>query len=91
MPFTKKMTVPDGESRAYHHDIFEILIEDGVINHTEEDPIISMTGGAGLGFEKKFGDIYLFSSALAKMSATGGGAILFPLEFNLGARIPLNF
>jgi hypothetical protein len=91
MPFIKKMAVADGESRAYHHDIFEILIEEGVVKHTEEAPIISMTGGAGFGFEKKFGSVYLFTSAVAKMSVTGGGAILFPLEFNLGTRIPLKF
>ena len=90
MPFTKKMDAPVGESRNYHHDIFGIDIVRGETFHTEKDAIASMTGGVGLGYEKSIGKTYLFSSALIKMSATGGGAILFPLEFNIGTRIPLS-
>ena len=62
-----------------------------------------LTGGVGLGLEKKIKGVYLYSDATIKMTITGpevqqnsaagegGSSMFFPLEFNLGIRIPLDY
>ena len=103
LPITKKLDGPKDSKRYYRHLLFgenKESYDDFVESETSE---VLLTGGVGLGLEKKIKGVYLYSDATIKMTITGpevqqnsaagegGTSMFFPLEFNLGIRIPLDY
>ncbi|MBQ21234.1 MAG: hypothetical protein P1U44_10470 [Vicingaceae bacterium] len=100
MPITRRLEGPVGEARYYRHVLF------GVSKEREESFVESnlsetlVTGGVGLGVEKKIKEVYLYTHATIKMTVTppgnsaagdGGSSIFFPFEFSFGVRVPLDY
>lgn len=101
LPIKKRIDGPIDSPRYYRHILYgenKALDEEFKESETSE---VLITGGVGLGIEKKIKSIYLFSDALIKMSVTspnndspagdGGSSMFFPFEFNLGVRLPLDY
>lgn len=101
LPITKRIDGPLGEARYYRHSLYGVNKEryDPFSEKKTNDLLI--TGGVGLGVEHKIKSIYLYADAIIKMTVTppnndspageGGSGLFFPLEFNFGIRIPLDY
>ena len=101
LPITKRIDGPIGSARYYYHILYGENKERQVGFEESETSEVLVTGGVGLGIEKKIKSVYLYSDAIIKMSVTspnnnspagdGGSSMFFPFEFNLGVRVPLNY
>ena len=101
LPITKRIDGPLGKSRYYRHVLYGVNKEQYESFVEQKTSELIITGGVGLGIEKRIKRVYLYTDATIKMTVTppnsgspageGSSSIFFPLAFNLGLRVPLNY
>lgn len=101
LPITKRIDGPIGQNRYYYHSLYGISKERESSFEEEKTSNLIVTGGVGLGIEKKIKEVYLYTDVTIKMTVTppnsdspageGSSSIFFPLVLNLGVRIPLDY
>ena len=102
LPITKRLDGPKHARRYYRHILYGTNKEPDTEFVEKSTSEVLLTGGVGLGLEKKIKGMYIYSEIKIKMSVTGtneqpgsatggGSSMFFPMEINLGLRIPLDY